>query len=62
MDSFELQSGDLGVEVMERDGKDRGKIFKMDIGSGFEDARLYGKGGITEKEAESKGRNESLGF
>lgn len=26
---------------MGRDGKDRGKIFKMDIGSGFEDARLY---------------------
>lgn len=26
---------------MGRDGKDRGKIFKMDIGSGFE-ARLYG--------------------
>lgn len=52
MDSFELL---LGVERMGRDGKYRGKIFKMDIGSGFEDARLYGKGRITKREAESKG-------
>lgn len=59
MDSFELL---LGMERMGRDGKDRGKIFKMDIGSGFEDARLYGKGRITKREAESKGWNESLGF
>lgn len=61
-DSFELRDGDLGMEGMERDGKDRGKVFKMVTGSGFKDARLYSKGGITEGKAEDKGRNESLEF
>lgn len=50
------------MEGMERDGKDRGKVFKMVTGSGFKDARLYSKGGITEGKAENKGRNESLEF
>lgn len=50
------------MEGMGENGKDRGKIFKIDVGSEYEDARLYGKGGIAEREAESKSRYESLGF
>lgn len=53
---------DLGMEGMGGNGKDRRKIFKMNVGSGYEDARLYGKGGIAERKAESKSRYESLGF
>lgn len=47
----------MGVEGTRKDRKDAGKIYKTDIRSGRENARIYDKGGCIEEEAERESSN-----